>query len=131
MSLELNEYNNLLKVGYESDGRHAYLLSDLTVAFKDSDNFGGGGIITVPAGFRTDFASVPKIFWNILPPTGEYSVPAIVHDYLYATHIIPKEEADLIFYILMKRYKVSNWKCAIMYRAVKWFGKKAWKGTKE
>lgn len=40
-------------------------------------------IITIPAGFITDFASIPRIFWNILPPTGKYGKAAVVHDLLY------------------------------------------------
>lgn len=37
----------------------------------------------VPKGYITDGASVPRIFWNILPPNkAEYLSAAIVHDYL-------------------------------------------------
>ena len=31
-----------------------------------------GRRITVPKGFETDFASVPRFFWRLLPPTGNY-----------------------------------------------------------
>src|SRR5262245_55189884 len=41
--------------------------------------------VTVPVGFVTDFASIPRIFWSALPPDGRYTYPAIVHDYLYWT----------------------------------------------
>ncbi len=40
-------------------------------------------IIHVPAGFVTDLASVPRIFWTLLPPDGKYAKAAIIHDYLY------------------------------------------------
>ena len=43
----------------------------------------GYPIVDVPAGFITDFASVPRILWNILPPTGKYGKAAVVHDRLY------------------------------------------------
>src|SRR5258708_33483224 len=39
--------------------------------------------ITVPVGFVTDLASVPRVFWSLLPPAARYSYPAIIHDYLY------------------------------------------------
>ena len=38
--------------------------------------------IHVPAGMITDFASVPRPLWNILPPTGGYGEAAVVHDHL-------------------------------------------------
>ncbi len=41
------------------------------------------GVLTVPAGFPTDFASVPRGLWNILPPIGKYDAGAVCHDKLY------------------------------------------------
>ena len=38
--------------------------------------------VKVPAGFKTDFASVPRLLWSVLPPVGLYSKAAVVHDYL-------------------------------------------------
>lgn len=43
----------------------------------------GSTVVHIPAGFVTDFASIPKVFWNILPPTGWYGKAAVVHDFLY------------------------------------------------
>ena len=37
-------------------------------------------ITTIPTGTRSDLASTPRIFWNILPPTGAYEQAAFVHD---------------------------------------------------
>jgi hypothetical protein len=41
------------------------------------------GVLTVPAGFPTDFASIPRGLWNILPPVGKYDAGAVCHDRLY------------------------------------------------
>ena len=41
---------------------------------------GATDAITIPAGTRTDLASVPRIFWWLLPPTGVYEDAAFVHD---------------------------------------------------
>ncbi|TQE91889.1 MAG: DUF1353 domain-containing protein, partial [Spiribacter salinus] len=30
-------------------------------------------VITVPKGYRTDFASVPRFFWRLIPPYGRYA----------------------------------------------------------
>lgn len=43
---------------------------------------GSGRIIEAPAGFLTDGASVPRLFWPLLPAWGRYSRAAVVHDFL-------------------------------------------------
>jgi hypothetical protein len=87
--------------------------------------------VIVPESFVSDLASVPKVFWMIVPPFGKYTRAALVHDYLYATQTTTKEIADFIFLILMKRLKVKKWKYKIMYWAVKYFGKWAWNRHKK
>lgn len=83
--------------------------------------------IIVPSGFITDFASVPKIFWNIVPPVGKYAPAAVVHDWLYSTKKLSRKEADKIFLRAMKELGVSLWKRYIMYFAVRAFGWSHWK----
>lgn len=38
--------------------------------------------VTIPAGYLTDGASVPQLFWNMIPPWGKYGQAAVVHDLL-------------------------------------------------
>jgi len=38
--------------------------------------------VFVQAGMLTDGASVPQLFWNIIPPWGPYGQAAVVHDLL-------------------------------------------------
>lgn len=38
-------------------------------------------IITIPDGFETDLASVPRFFWAFLPPSGVYERSAVLHDF--------------------------------------------------
>ena len=41
-----------------------------------------GRVLTVPAGFETDFASVPRLLWPILPLSDAvYDKAAVLHDY--------------------------------------------------
>lgn len=47
--------------------------------FYIGDNAEGGWVF-VPAGYLTDGASVPRLFWNIIPPWGSYGQAAVVHD---------------------------------------------------
>ena len=87
--------------------------------------------ITVPQGFMTDFASIPRIFWNILAPTGKHGKAAVIHDWLYRSHSCSRKKAYNIFYEAMCVLGVSWWKRALMYRAVRWFGAKAYDDMKE
>lgn len=82
--------------------------------------------IRVPAGFVTDFASIPRLFWSIVRPDGEYGYAAIVHDYLYWEQPIAKDKADNVFRFLMEDFKVDRIKVSAIYQAVKLGGRSAW-----
>ncbi|EBV2374764.1 DUF1353 domain-containing protein [Salmonella enterica] len=79
--------------------------------------------ISVPAGFVTDLATVPRIFWSVMPPDGKYAKAAIIHDYLYDNALRTKKEADLIFLDGMAVLGVPKWKRIVMYLAVRIFGR--------
>src|SRR5271166_5582366 len=63
--------------------------------------------VTVPKGFVTDFASIPRIFFSLLRPDGEYTYAAIIHDYLYWEQITSKETADSTLREAMKDFGVD------------------------
>lgn len=85
--------------------------------------------ILVPVGFETDFASVPKLLWNIMPPTGQYGKAAVIHDFLYRTpKQATKDEADSVFLEAMTALGVGWWTRNTMYRGVKYFGGSSYKG---
>ncbi|EEF5015739.1 DUF1353 domain-containing protein [Salmonella enterica] len=79
-------------------------------------------VIEVPAGFVTDLATIPRIFWSLMPPDGKYAKAAIIHDYLYDNALRTKKEADRIFLDGMTVLGVPRWKRIIMYYAVRLFG---------
>jgi hypothetical protein len=85
------------------------------------------GKVTVPAGFATDFASVPRAFWRIIPPWGKYNRAAVVHDWIYSENRFSRKAADWIFLDLMRRLGVSWWKRTVMYRAVRVGGWVTWR----
>lgn len=78
-----------------------------------------GDVITVPEGYCTDFASVPRIFWSIIPPIGLYGKAAVIHDYLCDEQTRTRKEADLIFREAMSVLKVSPLQIFSMYYAVR------------
>ena len=84
------------------------------------------GLITVPAGFKTDLASVPRIFWMFIPPFGKYDDAAVVHDWLYRTHITSRVVADATFLIGMKIKGVGFLQRWAMWTAVRIFGRFCW-----
>ena len=83
-------------------------------------------IIKVPAGFITDFASVPKLFHDIIKPIGKHGKAAVIHDYCYATAIYGKFKSDCIFLEAMNVLGVEPWKRRVMFNAVLFFGFYAW-----
>jgi hypothetical protein len=87
---------------------------------------GTGEPITVPADFVTDFASVPRLFWRLLPPTGMYGKAAVIHDYLYQTQDRSRADADRIFIEAMEVLGVSRVTRQAMYRAVRLCGWYPW-----
>lgn len=42
-----------------------------------------GTTIVIPEGFIFDGASVPRLFWMLLSPTGLLFIPGLIHDYGY------------------------------------------------
>lgn len=80
----------------------------------------------IPAGFSTDFASIPRFAHVLLPKNGEYDAPAVLHDWLYYAALTNRDTADFIFLEAMEVLGVPKWKRVLLYRAVRDFGWKAW-----
>lgn len=113
------------------DGRNWRLLRDL---LWESPT---GGYIIIPAGFITDFASVPRFFWRLVPPAGSgkhgaYGPASVVHDYLYRTKQyrgarIRRFFADAIFREIMTEYDVEGWRKWVMWASVRLLGWSSWR----
>jgi len=115
----MSQFTNPLEVEVIDDYKFKVITSFIYyVGVKGSENY-----IVVKKGFKTDFASVPRVFWNIFPPHGKYAKAAVLHDYLYENAIHSKQYADDIFYEAMGILGVPQWKRWAMYKAVKLFGK--------
>jgi len=82
--------------------------------------------IEVPVGFVTDFASVPRAFWSALPPDGEYTYAAILHDYLYWNQATDRATADLVLKAAMEDFGVSTTDAFLVYNGVKIGGQGPW-----
>lgn len=82
--------------------------------------------VQVPVGFVTDFASIPRVFWSLLPPDGIYTYPAIIHDFLYWTQTVSREVADKIFKFSMEEFGVRTLTSKTIYTAVRVAGTTSW-----
>lgn len=120
--------------------------------YYDIGALGANRHVVIPEGFTTDFASIPKPLWNILPPNGcAYDRAAVVHDFLYRggfiTEFLPGEfelepeievhhdptraEADSILNEAMTISGVGRLKRWLIYSGVRVGGSSAWsKGHK-
>jgi len=105
---------------------------------------GSGKVITVPAGFETDGASIPSPINTVLAVWGTYGRAAALHDYLYRLiregrdfpsflHVFDpltmsmdrrgaRRKADLVFYDAMIACGTARWLASIMWLAVRLFG---------
>lgn len=131
----MSSFTSELKVSPINDSKWSVLESFVYyIGEKGSRDF-----VEVPPGFVTDFASIPRILWTILPPWGKYGKAAVVHDYLYTAHSrkqvtetdkidvpVTRSEADRIFLEAMEVLGVNKFTRYSMYYAVRIFGNKPW-----
>lgn len=86
--------------------------------------------LTVPAGFVSDWASVPWWLDGIVPSFGPYAPAAIAHDWLYerggVSPYLTRKQADELFLDLLAELRVPWWKRSLMFRAVRLGGASGW-----
>ncbi len=106
---------------FQGDGLNFVLIDPLIYEIKRT-----GQVVTVPAGFVTDFASVPWYARSVINVLGRHSIPAIVHDYLYWEQRCTREEADAILKEAMAEYESSTFDQKVVYYAVTYGAGGAW-----
>lgn len=81
-------------------------------------------MLTIPRGFITDLASIPRFLWSFYSPHSVETIrPAVIHDYLYAcVSEYNRFEADNIFYYALRENSVGRLKALQYYYAVRAFG---------
>lgn len=85
------------------------------------------GEVSVPVGFKTDFASVPRvpIVFDIMGNRAHAA--ATIHDYLYATGAVSRKTADRVFKEACMASGISKTRSWLMYAAVRMFGWRRYK----
>lgn len=92
----------------------------------EGDQVGKFQPVSVPIGFVTDFASIPRVFWSLLRPDGDYTHPAIVHDWMYWHQGTDRDTADEIFRLGMQAFSIDSVTIATIYNAVRLGGGSSW-----
>lgn len=131
--MKVRTLNNGKKNLYET-------LEDVEIAISTGEK------VTIPAGFITDFASVPKCLWPVFPPLrGNTADKAfLVHDWAYMYGEIPlstgkpkqltRRQADYEMFFLQRKPTItegslhgdSTFRAFFMWLAVRLFGGKNW-----
>lgn len=122
------QFNNHLHIKYlpeASDilGKDYWVLEKEFTYYIGSLN--SNRFVTVPVGFLSDGASVPRILRSFVGTMGRHSQAAVLHDYLTETHLISvknnltgkvsdqtidRATVDKIFYESLKVLGVPVWK---------------------
>lgn len=82
--------------------------------------------VEAPKGFVSDLASIPRVFWSVLRPDGEYAYAAIIHDYLYWEQTGTRKHADDILKLTMEDLKINPQHITLIYEGVRVGGQSAW-----
>ena len=124
------EFTGVPQISPFADWDYYYMRAPLIWSDESDDRALGSVHVTV--GFVCDLASIPRLFWVLLPTTARYTAPAIIHDYLYwfqpASH--DRGRADQVFDLGMRELGVSAWKRCVIYAAVRLGGGWSWNKNK-
>jgi len=90
--------------------------------------------IIIPAGYVTNFASIPRFFWLLIAPHGLIANGAVVHDFMYESRAFEdyldsrsaRLLADTIFLANMKQSGVRAFHAYFFYLAIRAFGRSWW-----
>src|SRR5437867_12579386 len=119
----MSRFTDVLLVSPLADGRTWVIMRDFGY---DVGTEASGDRIDVAIGFQTDFATIPRPFWVILPKCGRYGNASVLHDWLYWTQTRPRRQADAVFLEAMAVLAVSGPVKYVLYGAVRLCGGLAW-----
>ena len=90
-----------------------------------------GKSFTIPRGFESDSASVPRFFWRVVcPPLDPAAVRAgVAHDYIYRNRPAgwTRKEADMLLLCFLIEDGMSPFRARWAYWGVRLFGRSSWR----
>ena len=99
-----------------------YVISD--IKYKD---------VTVPSGYRTNGANIPRIFWSIYPPNRPDYQPAVIfHDFMcdQAKCYEDYKKADDYFEEILTYLQINKFDIFVLTRGVRLYHKIKYGGGK-
>ena len=114
---------NHLKLEPLPGTNYRVLLDALVYRLPGTDSY-----ISVPTGFKTNYASVPRFLWRMYrPDAGDTRRASTLHDFLYEEHHgLTRKKVDLIFRGALKEEGASWFKRQSMYWGVRAGGGSHW-----
>lgn len=97
---------------------------------------GKDDVIVIPSDFQTDLATIPRIFWAVLPPNGVYERAATLHDFgcvslLHDTCPLSSRDVDGLFRRVVREEqeldKFRTWPHELRDVVVRWW---LWMGVR-
>jgi len=120
----MNHFIGNLDVRLIEDSREGCweLLAPFTYSSTDS-----GVRLTVPAGFRTDFCSIPRLPLLYLSLGNTARRAGVVHDYIYITHLLCRADADwllkeMIIVCGMSEVEAHTFYMGVRLGGIKYYG---------
>lgn len=89
------------------------------------------GVFVAPTGFETNFASVPRPLWVLLPPVDKYDPAAVIHDAGYSHALLTEDDqrihlikpfCDAMFYEALGVCGINDIQAWVMWKMVSAFG---------
>ena len=122
------EFEDMPKVEPMLDGGECWVLVADFHAKVD------GMAFTVPAGFVTDGASIPRFLWRLCGhPLETRRFPiAVLHDWLYEADLgLTRQQVDEIYRDGLLSLGYGKWTAATEYYAIRLFGGSRWMTSNE
>lgn len=121
---------DLPKIQPSADGGECWVLVEDFHVLVD------GMMFTVPAGFKTDGASIPRLLWRLCGhPLETRRFPiAVLHDWLYeegAALGLTRQQVDEIYRDGLLSLGYGKWTAATEYYAIRLFGGSRWMTSTE
>lgn len=86
--------------------------------------------LDVKAGFVFDGASIPRALWRVCghPLEAPRIAAALAHDWIYASKMVPRADADLIYRTICRMVGIGAFSRNVEYAALRLCGWVAWRG---
>lgn len=107
------------------DAVQVHQLTDRTFMLTEPLRYQGrADLFEIPAGYLTDFATVPRVAVWLIPPFGTYTPAAVLHDWLLTdalpAGLVGSRDVDGLFRRVLRELQVPPVRRWLMWAGVRW-----------